>query len=71
MGSALIIFILPILFSKLSIYKNDYIEYILKILYKSSFNSIYFFINTLIWFNYLENKENYQITFALLVNKEN
>lgn len=58
LGSILIVFTLPIFFSKPPIYKNDYAEHVLEILHKLGFDTIYFFITTLLKSNNLDRKES-------------
>ena len=71
MGSALIILILLVYFFKPPINKNDCAKYTLETLYKSSFDSIYSLITTLLIFNNLGSKKSYQIALAFPAHEEN
>ncbi len=72
MGSALTVFILPVLISEALINENaNCTEHVLETLHKSDFDSIYSLITTLLRSNSLSSEEGCQIALAFLTNKEN
>lgn len=66
----LIIFILSGQSLEYPIIKNNYMEYILDILYKSGFDSTYLLIIILLSSTNLDSKKGFRIAFMFLANKK-